>query len=108
MLNLAIQELKLWRDDYLRQKQSRPPELKANHKHEEVFFHRKGLKEVLCVVVIKDRFAVEGPAGSLVAIRGINAEVSLPTGTLCAERNAIGTALCRFPRLEREIYGGCC
>ena len=54
------------------------------------------------MVVIKDRFAVEGPAGSLVAIRGINAEVSLPTGTLCAERNAIGTALCRFPRLERR------
>lgn len=100
--DLAIDELRDWREAYLEQRQTRPAELKANQKDEEVFFHRKGLKEVLCVVVIKDRFGVEGPKNSLIPIRGINAEVSLPTGTLCAERNAIGTALCRFPRLERR------
>ena len=100
--NLAIKELREWRKDYLQQRQTRPAVLKRYRKDEEVFFHRKGLKEVLCVVVIKDRFGVEGSAGKLVPIRGINAEVSLPTGTLCAERNAIGTALCRFPRLERR------
>jgi cytidine deaminase len=38
----------------------------------------------------------------LVAVRGVNLEVSLPTGTLCAERNAIGTALSNFPQLERK------
>ncbi|MAD61698.1 MAG: hypothetical protein CMH49_09365 [Myxococcales bacterium] len=100
--NLAIKELREWRKDYLQQRQTRPAVLKRYRRDEEVFFHRKGLKEVLCVVVIKDRFGVEGSAGKLVPIRGINAEVSLPTGTLCAERNAIGTALCRFPRLERR------
>ena len=100
--NLAIKELREWRKDYLQQRQTRPAVLKRYRKDEEVFFHRKGLKEVLCVVVIKDRFGVEGSVGKLVPIRGINAEVSLPTGTLCAERNAIGTALCRFPRLERR------
>ena len=98
---LAVNELRRWRTDYIEQRQLRPTELKESNK-EAVFFHRKGLKEVLCVLVIIDRHGIEGDPGDLVAIRGINLEVSLPTGTLCAERNAIGTALCRFPRLERR------
>ena len=99
--SLAVREVRQWREDYLEQRQMRPEELKVSDE-EAVFFHRKGLKEVLCVVVICDRHGVEGEAGQLIAIRGINLEVSLPTGTLCAERNAIGSALCRFPQLERS------
>jgi cytidine deaminase len=34
--------------------------------------------------------------------RGTNMEVSMPTGSLCAERNVIGTALSANPRLKRE------
>ena len=34
--------------------------------------------------------------------RGINAEVSMPTGSLCSERNAIGSALAAHPHLRRE------
>lgn len=98
---LAVSELRRWRADYLEQRQIRPAELKESDE-EAVFFHRKGLKEVLCVVVIRDQYGMEESTGELVAVRGINLEVSLPTGTLCAERNAIGTALCRFPRLERR------
>ena len=98
---VAVSELRAWREEYLSQRVMRPEELRTANK-EAVFFHRKGLKEVLCVVVIADRHGVEGEAGQLVAIRGINLEVSLPTGTLCAERNAIGTALGRFPQLERR------
>lgn len=98
---LAVQELRSWRSSYVEQRPSRPKELQA-YDSEAVFFHRKGLKEVLCVVVIEDRLGVEGERGALIPIRGVNLEVSLPTGTLCAERNAISTALCRFPRLERR------
>jgi hypothetical protein len=98
---LAVHEVRQWREDYLEQRQLRPQELKTSDE-EAVFFHRKGLKEVLCVVVICDRHGAENQPGQLIPIRGINLEVSLPTGTLCAERNAIGTALCRFPQLERS------
>ena len=99
--SLAVRELREWRESYLGHRPRRPKELEG-HSDEEIFFHRKGLKEVLCVVVIEDRIGVEGEAGSLVPIRGVNLEVSLPTGTLCAERNAISTALCRFPQLQRR------
>lgn len=34
--------------------------------------------------------------------RGMNVEVSMPTGTLCAERNAIGNALAADQSLERS------
>jgi len=34
--------------------------------------------------------------------RGMNLEVSMPTGTLCAERNAIGNALASDQTLRRE------
>jgi hypothetical protein len=97
----AVDELRRWRADYLAQRPTRPKELQATDA-EGCFFHRKGLKEVLCVVVVRDAEGREGPAGGLVAARGINLEVSLPTGTLCAERNAIGTALCRLPNLRRR------
>ena len=34
--------------------------------------------------------------------RGVNCEVSMPTGSLCSERNAIGTALATHPEIRRE------
>eukprot|EP01084_Bolivina_argentea_P178227 308094_1 len=36
--------------------------------------------------------------------RGINVEVSMPTGSLCAERNAIGTAIAADPSLRRQHF----
>lgn len=36
--------------------------------------------------------------------RGVNVEVSMPTGSLCAERNAIGTAIANDPSLRREHF----
>ncbi len=36
--------------------------------------------------------------------RGCNVEVSMPTGSLCAERNAIGTAIASDPSLRREHF----
>ena len=38
--------------------------------------------------------------------RGVNLEVSMPTGSLCSERNVIGTALASDPTLRREDLFG--
>ena len=51
------------------------------------FWLRKTGKAVLAVLLTKS------PLGELTFWRGMNVEVSMPTGTLCAERNAIGNAL---------------
>lgn len=61
------------------------------------FWLRKTMKAVLAVLI------VQHPAtGELLAYRGTNLEVSLPTGSLCAERNAIGTAFAANMALKRE------
>ena len=96
---LAVQSLRQWRAEYLTHKPKRPNEIESKSDY---YFHRKGKKEVLAVLIVKDSMGVEGVRNHLCAIRGINLEVSLPTGSLCAERNAIGSALVRFPQLKRE------
>ena len=66
------------------------------------------MKEVLCVVLVEipktmeDTQSDEEYIASLESIRGVNVEVSLPTGTVYAECNAISTAFCKFPKLERK------
>jgi cytidine deaminase len=49
---------------------------------------------VLATVVVRTDAGLE-------VHRGLNLEVSLPTGSLCAERNAMGSALVAHPRLQR-------
>ena len=51
------------------------------------FWLRKTGKAVLAVLLTRK------PDGTVTYWRGMNVEVSMPTGTLCAERNAIGNAL---------------
>ena len=53
------------------------------------FWLRKTKKPVLAVLLIQK------PGERPKLFRGINLEVSMPTGSLCAERNVIGTALVR-------------
>lgn len=60
------------------------------------FWHRKSRKPVLSVVVCC------GPDGQLEYFRGMNTEVSLPAGSLCAERAAIARAASDF-RQASEI-----
>lgn len=60
------------------------------------FWLRKTKKPVLAVLLVRK------PDGSDVLYRGTNMEVSMPTGSLCAERNVIGTALAQNPGLKRE------
>jgi len=60
------------------------------------FWLRKSGKPVLAVLLVKK------PGESLKLYRGTNVEVSMPTGSLCAERNAIGTALAADMSLRRQ------
>ena len=65
----------------------------------EPFFHRKSGRVVLSLLHVehegKDQF-----------VRGINSEVSLPTGSVCAERTAIGNARASFPNIIRKQMKG--
>ena len=60
------------------------------------FWLRKTKKPVLAVLLIQK------PGERPKFFRGINLEVSMPTGSLCAERNVIGTALAQDPSLRRK------
>jgi cytidine deaminase len=61
------------------------------------FWLRKTHKPVLAVLLVQ----MEGDTEPRL-FRGTNMEVSMPTGSLCAERNAIGTALSTHPDLKRH------
>ncbi|MBL8615838.1 MAG: hypothetical protein JNM72_09545 [Deltaproteobacteria bacterium] len=87
----ALQALRAWVVDYTAQRPLRAREAKG----EAAFWFRKGQKEVLAAIITRE------PDGSLRAHRGVNLEVSLPTGSLCAERNAIGSAFVARPTLNR-------
>lgn len=60
------------------------------------FWLRKTHQPVLAVLY------VQKPGENPVMHRGINLEVSMPTGSLCAERNAISSAFAKDPMLRRE------
>lgn len=56
------------------------------------FWLRKSKKPVLSVLMVQRR-GHDGRRKKPEFYRGMNMEVSMPTGSLCAERNVIGTAL---------------
>ncbi|OQR99332.1 hypothetical protein THRCLA_06551 [Thraustotheca clavata] len=64
------------------------------------FWLRKSRKPVLAILLIQKKL----PNGDITTVvhRGMNCEVSMPTGSLCAERNAIGSALASDPTLHRN------
>lgn len=64
------------------------------------FWLRKTKKPVLAVLVVQK----DGEEPLL--YRGCNMEVSMPTGSLCAERNAIGSALASDLSLKRLVADG--
>ncbi|KAJ8601837.1 hypothetical protein CTAYLR_009053 [Chrysophaeum taylorii] len=61
------------------------------------FWHRKSRKVVFAVLLVRKR---RGGRGKI--YHGTNMEVSMPTGSLCAERNVIGTALADDVTLHRS------
>ncbi len=88
----ALEALRQWVGEYTALRPVRAREAKG----EAAFWFRKGQKEVLAAIITRE------PDGSLRAHRGVNLEVSLPTGSLCAERNAIGSAFVARPTLHRS------
>jgi len=63
------------------------------------WFHRKSYRLVLSMLQIKNP-----RTEAFEFIRGINSEISLPTGSVCAERAAITAARSRFPDIKREHF----
>ena len=97
-----VQEMKKHRDVFLSMSHS---------KHElGEFWLRKTRKPVLAVLCVRRRRdgpddAAHGDAKPQY-FRGVNLEVSMPTGSLCSERNAIGNALASDPALRRkDLFG---
>ena len=86
----VVNEMKAFKRDFLNTvKNGARSDLKS-------FWLRKTKKPVLAVLL------VQKPGGKHILYRGTNMEVSMPTGSLCAERNVIGTALANDPGLKRE------
>lgn len=87
---MVVNEMKAFKRDFLNTvKNGARSDLKS-------FWLRKTKKPVLAVLL------VQKPGGKHILYRGTNMEVSMPTGSLCAERNVIGTALANDPGLKRE------
>ncbi|OWZ09848.1 hypothetical protein PHMEG_00017384 [Phytophthora megakarya] len=93
MTQMIVREMRMFRDQFL-----------AAEGEGEVasFWLRKSRKPVLAVLLIEKPAAVAGERPTVVVQRGLNCEVSMPTGSLCAERNAIGSALASDPTLTRR------
>lgn len=91
MTQLLIKEMRTFRDQFL-----------DGQVDSEVtsFWLRKSKKPVLAVLLVEK--TDENGSTRLVVHRGMNCEVSMPTGSLCAERNAIGSALAQDPTLKRR------
>ncbi len=85
-----VQEMKKFRHSFIQT-------LKNGHNDIKQFWLRKTKKPVLAILGVKNQNGKE-----LTIYRGTNMEVSMPTGSLCAERNVIGTALAMNPGLRRE------
>lgn len=90
-VQLVIDEMRAFRNFFLETMDEHPNDIKS-------FWLRKTKKPVLAVLLVSD--ARNGGKPKL--CRGSNMEVSMPTGSLCAERNVIGTALASNPGLKRE------
>ncbi|ETV71983.1 hypothetical protein, variant [Aphanomyces astaci] len=87
----AVDEIKAFRDQFVQ----------GEHLGEVgQFWLRKSRKPVLAVLLVEKRTS-SGDV-QVVVHRGMNCEVSMPTGSLCAERNAIGSALANDPTLLRQ------
>ncbi|TMW57728.1 hypothetical protein Poli38472_014331 [Pythium oligandrum] len=91
MTQTLVKEMRTFRDQFLQGE---------GMGEVESFWLRKSRKPVLAVLLIEkeDEFGNK----TLVTYRGMNCEVSMPTGSLCAERNAIGSALAQDPNLRRR------
>eukprot|EP00667_Euglena_gracilis_P010984 EG_transcript_11200 len=89
-LDCIVSSMDEWLLDFTQQR---------DHLGHSQFWHRTSKKIVLSILALR-------LDDSLVFVRGCNLEVSLPSGSLCSERNAFGTALTMYPFLHREHFVG--
>jgi len=89
IVDQVVSEMKKFRDDFVKILSNNTNEIRA-------FWLRKTHKPVIAVL------AVQTQDDKVKLYRGTNMEVSMPTGSLCAERNVIGTALADNPSLRRQ------
>ena len=88
-VQMVVKEMKSFRQHFLSTMENGNNDIQQ-------FWLRKTKKPVLAVLL------VHPPGRAPKLYRGTNMEVSMPTGSLCAERNVIGTALATHPDLRRE------
>jgi hypothetical protein len=91
-VQVVVEEILKFKKDFLSSETSRDGRMTDLR----TFWLRKTQKPVLAVLL------VETPDGKTQLFRGTNMEVSMPTGSLCAERCVIGSALANTPGLRRE------
>ena len=99
-----VKEMKAHRDAFLNAAKEGAHELTS-------FWLRKTRKPVLAVLCVLKAASAAKPRRVIAARdfefhRGVNLEVSMPTGSLCSERNAIGNALAANPGLTRKDMFG--
>jgi hypothetical protein len=95
-----VKEMKAHRDAFLNAAKEGAHELTS-------FWLRKTRKPVLAVLCVLKAASAAKPRRVIAARdfefhRGVNLEVSMPTGSLCSERNAIGNALAANPLSRPE------
>jgi cytidine deaminase len=109
---LVVEEMQRFKQDFLKSVSGNNAKTSDMKK----FWLRKSQKPVLAVLLVEEQVQqqvqqqqVDGNSSTntvTVTInklyRGTNMEVSMPTGSLCAERNVIGSALAANPGLRRE------
>jgi len=98
---LVVEEMRSYRRQFEAVRDGAPQEQAATYaapNELSSFWLRKSHKAVLAVLLCRK----PTPGAPNHFYRGMNLEVSMPTGTLCAERNAIGNALASDQTLRRE------
>ena len=90
-VQLVVQEMKDFKEEF-----DRVRDMPSTEHDLTAFWLRKTKKPVLAVLLVQK--AGEKPR----LYRGTNMEVSMPTGSLCAERNVIGSALAADITLKRQ------
>ena len=96
-INAVSKDISILTDNILSYKKYILEQLSENENEIKQFWLRKTKKMVIAVLMCKKN-------NICYHTKGINLEVSMPTGSLCAERNAISTMLSNNPSITRKDF----
>jgi len=68
-----------------------------------MYWRRKSKKLVIAIVCLNKPNTSE-KTSEYIWVAGINVEVSIAAGSLCAERNAISSAVTQYPQLQKQDF----